>query len=321
MPKLFVVLSFISGFATLGVLLMPMGVPKSVVSRLSMREYYNQKKNVAAIMTQTLSAKKNKANTSFASISVAPSVLGESTPSAVKKVEPQQNPDPVTGAEATFKNKPQKSTYTIAVLGDSMVDTLGPGVPHLSQELKKAYPTISFTVLNYGVGASNIEYGITRLTNGYTYLEETKPALLSTNPDIVVVESFAYNHWDNSQSDLDRHWLAINKIIETIKNHNSNTKIILSSSIAPHCATYTDGSANLPPERKFKECETVKAYLQNMVNFATSQSYPLADAYHASLSGSDGQEKYINAGDHIHPSDAGKLLFAQKVAEQVKKLL
>lgn len=296
MPKVFVVLSFISAATTFAILVTPVQTPEKPKQHtpISMQAYFNQRKNSAAAIGQ-------KSTSSFASIIVAPEVLGAATESAVKKLA--------------------KSEYTIAVLGDSMVDTLGPGVPHLRNELKKTFPTASFTILNYGVGASTIDYGITRLTEKYTYLGIEKVPLLSTRPDIVIVESFAYNHWENTKSDLDRHWLAIAKIVGIIKNQSPDTKIILSSTIAPHCATYTDGSANLPPERKFKQCETVKAYLQNMVNFATSQGYPLADTYHASLSGGDGQPKYINQGDHIHPSDAGKILFAQKVVEQIKIVL
>lgn len=253
----------------------------------------------------------------FATLLASSSVLGE----AIIAVTPRTKnvaakPTPTPHSQLSTNN----SSLKIAILGDSMVDTLGPTLPHLKQELAKQFPNTKLTLFNYGVGASNIDYGVTRLTNDYTYLGEPKPALLSQKPDVVVVESFAYNHWDNTQSDLDRHWLAIDKIIKTIKFLNPNTKIVLSTSIAPHCPTYTDGSANLPPERKYIQCETVKKYLQNMVNFATSQNYPLADAFHPSLSGPDGQPKYINQGDHIHPSDAGKALFAQKVAQAIASI-
>ena len=43
--------------------------------------------------------------------------------------------EPTPTPKETRKTK--KSSYTIAVLGDSMVDTLGPGVPHLANALKK----------------------------------------------------------------------------------------------------------------------------------------------------------------------------------------
>ena len=65
----------------------------------------------------------------------------------------------------------RKSSYTIAVLGDSMVDTLGPGVPHLKSALKSVFPRTSFTIYNYGVGGTNIDYGLARLTSDYLYLD------------------------------------------------------------------------------------------------------------------------------------------------------
>ena len=103
-------------------------------------------------------------------------------------------------------------------------------------------------------------------------------------------------------------------MIDSIKAVNPAAKIVLAASIAPYCPTYTDGSANLPQPRKQVECETVKVYLQNLVNFAASQHFLLADAYHASLNGTEGNPKYINQGDHIHASDSGKKLMAEKIA-------
>jgi hypothetical protein len=42
---------------------------------------------------------------------------------------------------------------TIAILGDSMVDTLGRDLKSLSQTLSQYYPRVTFNLLNYGVGA------------------------------------------------------------------------------------------------------------------------------------------------------------------------
>src|SRR3972149_830689 len=46
-----------------------------------------------------------------------------------------------------------KKSYTIALIGDSMIDTLGFDLPHLAAALKKLYPTTQFNLLNYGMGA------------------------------------------------------------------------------------------------------------------------------------------------------------------------
>ncbi len=206
-------------------------------------------------------------------------------------------------------------TFTIAFLGDSMIDVLGPEVSIFKIEIGKVYPKARFIVHNGGAASTDMEWGLTRLTNEYSYLGTKRPSILSTNPDILVVESFAYNHWGGDTGDLNRQWLTIASIIDTVKRASPKTKIVLAATIAPNCATYTDGSAKLPPERKFKECEIVKKYLQNMVNFATSQHYPLVDVYHLTLDDKgEGIPKYI-AGDNIHPSGQGGELFAKKAVE------
>ena len=214
---------------------------------------------------------------------------------------------------------PIKTTYTIALLGDSMVDTLGPDLYHLKTLLREAYPAYSFALLNYGQGGTDMDSGLYRLTNFTTYLGKTYPSLLSYRPDILVVESFAYNHWGPEMSDINRHWLTIARIIDTVKANSPDTKIILAATIAPNALTFGDGALNWPQDLKWNSAQTTKAYLQNLTNFATSQNFPLADAYHPSL-GPDGNglAKYISSADHLHPSGDGGWLFAQKIIEAIK---
>ncbi|OGG12728.1 hypothetical protein A2875_02240 [Candidatus Gottesmanbacteria bacterium RIFCSPHIGHO2_01_FULL_46_14] len=225
--------------------------------------------------------------------------------------------EPTPTPKETRKTK--KSSYTIAVLGDSMVDTLGPGVPHLANALKKIYPRTQFTIYNYGVGGTNIDYGLQRLTSDYLYLDNPIPALVNRHPDIVVVESFGYNPYTFDAGALEKHWLQLAAIVDTLKNRIPNVKIIIAATIAPDATTFGDGAAGLAfsPEDKRKRTAVIKQYLESTVHFAQSQHLPLADAYTPSLIGTT---RFINAGDHIHPSDDGKKLFAQKVTEAILSL-
>lgn len=218
-----------------------------------------------------------------------------------------------------IKNNPVKTTYTVAILGDSMVDTLGHDLSGLKQLLRTNYPTYSFALLNYGQGGTDLDSGLYRLTNSTRYLDTDYPPLISYKPDILVVESFAYNHWGGNLSDLDRQWLTIDKIIKTVKEKLPETKIILAATIAPNSKVFGDGKLNWPKDLKYESAQITKAYLQNLTNFATSQGYPLADAYHTSL-GNDGngQEIFINQGDHLHPSNEGARLFYEKIMEAIK---
>jgi len=213
----------------------------------------------------------------------------------------------------------RKSSYTIAVLGDSMVDTLGPGVPHLKSALKSVFPRTSFTIYNYGVGGTNIDYGLARLTSDYLYLDTPVPALVNRYPDIVVVESFAYNPYSFDEGALEKHWLALASIVDNLKKRVPDVKIIIAATISPDSTTFGDGAANLAYSREDKQKKTdiIKSYLQNAIRFAQSQNLPLADAYTPSLAQ---PAKYINPGDHIHPSDGGKALFAQKITEIIGSL-
>lgn len=213
----------------------------------------------------------------------------------------------------------RKSFYTIAVLGDSMVDTLGPGVPHLADALKKIYPRTQFTIYNYGVGGTNIDYGLQRITSDYLYLDSPVPALVSRMPDVVVVESFGYNPYSFDEGALDKHWLVLAKIVDTLKGRIPNVKIVIAVTVAPDSSTFGDGAAGLAytSQDKQKKTTVIKEYLESTVRFALSQNLPLADAFHPSLIA---PAKYINGGDHIHPSEEGKQLFAQKVTDAILSL-
>ncbi len=249
-----------------------------------------------------------KPEVSFAQLSV-PQVLGLAT----------EVPTPTPSNSVPIANTTHKSSYTIAVLGDSMVDTLGPGVPHLARALKIAFPHAEFTLYNYGVGGTNIDYGLERVTSDYQYLGTPVPSLVSRHPDIVVVESFGYNPYSFDEGAINKHWLKLAEIVDTVKRRLPGVTIIIAATVSPDRATFGDGALGLAfsAEDKRKKTDIIKEYLESTVRFAQSQHLPLADAYHASV---NSPGRYINGGDHIHPSDMGKELFAQKIIDAMGTL-
>ncbi len=254
-------------------------------------------------------------------------VLGETT------VTPQPEPTPLPAdlsAEGLTKAEvppdgataatPRKKSFTIALLGDSMIDTLGPDIPDLQSQLASRFPTTNFTLLNYGVGGTNIDYGRERITNSYEYLGRQVASLVSRHPDIVVVESFGYNPFPDENRGVDRHWLAMAGVVDSLKKNLPGADIIIAATIAPNAKVFGDGAAGIAFSRedKWQRVDVIKKYLESTVAFAKSQHLPLADAFHPSL-GPDGNGNlaYINAGDHIHTSPAGRQFFAGKVAEAI----
>lgn len=211
-----------------------------------------------------------------------PEALGETT-----TVTPTPTPVPI-------------GKHTIAFLGDSMIDTMGPGLPALKDLLGG-----NVTLLNYGVGGTNIDYGIERITNDYTYLGNHIAALASVHPDIVVLESFAYNPFPDADGGVNRHWLALAKAVDTLRASIPGVKIVIAATIAPHASDVMSAD----------HVAVIKSYLDSTIAFTKSMNLPLADAYHGSV------ESYTNPGDHIHYSDSGRAFFAQKLAAAIRSVL
>ena len=232
------------------------------------------------------------------------------SPPAVLAAETEATPSPTPTAPPVIQTK--KKSYTIAFLGDSMIDTMGPDLPAVKHRLENMYRATTFTLLNYGAGGTNIDYGIERITSGYTYLGNTIPPLASTHPDIVVVESFGYNPFPVVDG-VTRHWIALARAVDTLRASIPGVKIIIAATIAPNAGVFGDGALSWNAQQKQEKVTEINAYIESTIKFAQSQHIPLANAYHAS----GGNTRYINAGDHIHYSDAGRALFAQKVTDAI----
>jgi len=252
---------------------------------------------------------------SFADMNSQADVLGAQTekPAATPTIRSSPTPTP---------RQTKKSTVTIALLGDSMVDTLGPGVTYLRSTLKNIYPGTNIIIKNFGVGGKPITDGITRITNDYQYLGKSYTSLISSRPDLVVVESFAYNPIGNDQGAIDTYWLHLASVVDIIRAHLPQTKLVMAATIAPNRDHFGDGAPGLSfsTDDKQKRTATIKTYLETAIKFAKSEHLPLADVYHASMdSTGNGKLGYINSGDHIHYSDAGRRLFGTLVAQTITK--
>jgi len=241
----------------------------------------------------------------LANLSEKGTIAGISTKSASPTASPSATP--------SKKVSTVSGNLKIALLGDSMVDTFLYDPKIFKVELTKVWPAVNFEILNYGVGATNAEYGFTRLTQSYDYQGKTVPSLLSQNPNIVIVESFAYNH----PQELSQNTQTLSQIISTIQS-GSKAKIYFLVSIAPDKKIYAQGIEGITwtPEQRSIEAQKVIDFLRDAVAFAQNQGLPLINAYQKSLDWEgDGNQEYISE-DNIHPSEAGKLLIADLIVEK-----
>lgn len=230
--------------------------------------------------------------------------------------------DEFISQQPTPTRSPASQKIKIAILGDSMVDTLGPSVPAVKELLEQTYPNTTVDVLNYGVGGTNIDYGIERITSDYEYLGKKIPSLASQQPDIVVIESFAYNPYSFEEGALNTHWLALAKAVDTVQSTIPKAKIIIAATIAPNSELFTQGVPELhfTASERIQKTDTIRNYLESTIRFATGEQLPLADAYTPSLDADgNGNVAFIHPGDHIHPSDEGKILFATSILQAIEE--
>lgn len=251
---------------------------------------------------------------------IVSNILGVTTTNSTTNQDNSTNISPPGNSQDLPAIGGQTDTITIALLGDSMIDTLG-DLSFLKNALKANYPTKMFNIINYGLGASNIEYGLFRLSNQYEYQGQIHPSLLSQKPDIIVIESFAYNNFGNSQQGIDKHWLTLGAITTKIKEKLPKSKIVLATTIAPNSVIFANGApaTNFSAIEKIQKTNTINLYLKNTINFANSQNFILADAFSPSLKNNDGNPIFISRNDGIHPNSLGAQFFSDILTQTIQK--
>ncbi|GLX66688.1 SGNH/GDSL hydrolase family protein [Paenibacillus glycanilyticus] len=219
-----------------------------------------------------------------------------------------------------------KRTIKIACLGDSMTAFWGQEMPELKHALASRFPQQPFELLNYGVSGTRAEYGIYRLTHDFpsSFGDPMQKCLSSASPDIVVVESFAYNHRLDGAEWVDNYKNVLQELIATIRQ-TMPAQILFLVTIPPdvdhfldHVPTYKDVHIDL--RRKWGLGS--ETYLQAAVDFATSAGLPLINVYDLvkeKVAGGTPIRWFIDQNDHIHPSRYTYELVAEQIASAIKQ--
>lgn len=229
------------------------------------------------------------------------------TPSLIPTVEPTAVP-----TETPIPSKPHsKNSYSIAVYGDSMVDTMGERLEYLEHSLKRLYPSVNFTLYNYGIGAQHVETGLGRWNSRLDYQDRHYPSIVDVRPDIIVLGSFAYNPF--SPYERDRHWVGLTKLIETAKSVTSNVYVL--AEIAPLRSNFGKGpnGVNWDENTAYTHSGRIIEQLENAVGLGRTLNVPVIDAFHAS----GGNATYVNPSDGIHPSVSGHEFTADMIAKTI----
>lgn len=210
-----------------------------------------------------------------------------------------------------------KSSYSIAIFGDSMVDTMGENLEYLQKILSSKYPNTAFKLYNYGIGGQNIEQGLARFESSFTNRERNFPPIPALNPDILIIGSFAYNPF--STHDRNKHYLLLRELLAKAKQMPSD--IYLLAEIAPLKNGFGVGKngVNMPADVAYEQALHIIEQLDDAENLSAAENTPLINAYYVSkIDGKFGDPYYVNGDDGIHPSVAGHALTAQLIAVKIR---
>lgn len=233
------------------------------------------------------------------------------------------SPTPFVFRSYTAPKLEKKSAYTIFMIGDSMTLALGPHGGTLNQFINELFKKDNIFVLidNYAKGSTNILSVNDELEQKTTYWDSTFEPLLSRNFDLILIESFGYNPLSSFGPDegIKKQTQALGELMQTLITTHPNSAIVFVATIAPNKENYAKKVIlNIPTEDRIKQAEERMAYIKNHINYAKSHNIPIIDVYDKSLSAQgDGELKYINPDDYIHPSFEGVNFIGHEIANYI----
>ncbi|MFQ5452155.1 MAG: SGNH/GDSL hydrolase family protein [Candidatus Paceibacterota bacterium] len=213
---------------------------------------------------------------------------------------------------------PPKSNYTIAVIGDSMVDTMGERAEYLEHELTKRYPNTEFTLYNYGKGSQTVSEALDAIEEPFIHMDRSYPPIREIKPDIIIVASWAYN--PHTPYDRNKHWLKLTEMVQRMQG--LTPEVYLLAEIAPLRYIFGTGpmGVNWETNTVYVHTEKIIEQLENAIGLASALNIPLIDAFTPSITNPEkgGTLQYVNTSDHIHPSVEGHVFMADLIAETIK---
>lgn len=218
----------------------------------------------------------------------------------------------------------QKSDiYNIYLIGDSMTHALGPRGGRFTEVISEAYPGAFFEVSNYAEAGQNIEMMEEHLYKVVTPAGDvTLKPVFDGDPQVIIIESFGYNPLSQHGlgGGLKKQNEVLTHIMQKLTERFPNTVIFFMATIAPDRDTYGRKVLKSDSQGSRLQADERIAYIKNHIKFAQDHDIPIIDVYSESLDAQgDGDTKYINPDDNIHPSAEGLELMSQVMTKRIQE--
>ncbi len=217
----------------------------------------------------------------------------------------------------------KSNKYSIYLLGDSMTHAFGPRGGIFNELLSREYPGVFFEISNYAQANQSILLLPERLKEPVQADHDLfLNPVLEGHPDVIIIESFGYNPLSHLgiKDGLKKQEEVLTEIMTTLTNRFPNTDIMFLATIAPDKKTYGQNISHADADARWVQGEERIEYITNHIKYATEHNIPLINAYQESLdTQGDGDTKYINPDDNIHPSAEGLSLIGRVMTKRISE--
>lgn len=212
---------------------------------------------------------------------------------------------------------------TIALLGDSMVEMAGPDYPALQEALRLRWREQVVQIVNHGVAQTRADHGLFRLTHDYIH-REPRRCVAACDPDILVMESFAYSHRYDGEKGPEHVKTTLGKIIDTAARV-MRARVVVMAMIPPDrdhfCENHPNWSAT-PAEFRASLADCATRCLEAAAELAHERGLPLANVYEEvqrEVGRGTPLSWFIDPADNIHPSTYGFRFAADIIARTIRE--
>lgn len=207
-----------------------------------------------------------------------------------------------------------EDAYTIALFGDSMVDTMEGGT-YLRKALAEKYPGTQFVIFNYGKGAITASDGLETFYDAFEHRGRSYKPVDELEPDVIIVGSYAYNVY--SPPDVNKHWLEYTRLVQEAQKITPNVYML--AEIAPQRSGFGLGAEGViwEPHNAWTHTQHIIDQLYNPIGLSEALGVPVIDTFNPSLKEDkiEGRRELIDTSDNIHPSEKGHEFMAKIIAE------